>query len=331
MPCLVLLLCLTTGLLPVAGQDAHSRSPRTAHGRPDLQGVWNFSSGVTLQRPTAFAGKRLFTKEEFNSRRIRLFNAIAAAAKFAPVESVGREWIDTTLYVEDLRTSLITYPDDGRLPALVEGVRRVPGADDILALLADAGSVPPSEFADFAAAFGGGRKDSYLDFNASERCLGTESPPLVPHFGENYVQVIQASDSVALVSDSDRRIVALRAGPPTQSTLRSWSGTSIGRWDGDTLVVETRNFNDRTPSFAGAGNALDKVVIERFTRMSPDVLQYAATIVDPKTFTDRIELSFSMARVTARIFESACHEGNYSLANTLSAVRQQDAEAQGTR
>jgi len=117
---------------------------------------------------------------------------------------VRREWIDTTLYVHDLRTSLITYPDNGRLPPLVDGVRRVLGGDDVLALLTDAGSIPTSDFADFAAAFGGGRKDSYMDFNASERCLGTESPPFLPHFGENYVQIIQAVDYVALRPETAR-------------------------------------------------------------------------------------------------------------------------------
>jgi hypothetical protein len=322
---LLLLFVCPTFAPATAGQDAKHNVPRTSDGRPDLQGVWNFSSGVPLQRPTAFAGKRSITKEEFDSRRTRLFNAMAAAAKVAPVESVGRDWIDTGLYVEDLRTSLITYPEDGRLPALVEGVRRVPGPEDILALLAGDGSVPLSAFTDFATTFGGGRKESHTDFNASERCLGAESPPFMPQFGgENHMHIIQAQDFVALVSDSSRRTVAIDGRSPAAGTLRSRAGTSRGRWEGDTLVVETTNFSDRTPSFAGAGNSQEKVLTERFTRTSAAAMQYSATVVDPRTFTDRIELSFPMARVEARIFEAACHEGNYSLPNTLSAARKEE-------
>jgi hypothetical protein len=326
-PPLLFLVCLMVAG-PATGQDVKSRVPRTKDGRPDLQGVWNFSSGVPLQRPPAFVGRRSFTKEEFDSRRTALWTALAATARFAPVENVGFDWIDRKLYVEDQRTSLITYPDNGRLPALVEGVRRVPGPEDLLALLADArGGLPPG-LLDLVAAFGGGgTKDSHSDFNAFERCLDSPSLPLLPQIGENYVQVIQALDSVALVSDFDRRIVSLDGRSPAASTLRSRAGTSRGRWENDTLIVDTAHFNDRTPSFSGAGNSRDKVVTERFTRTSDRVMQYSATIVDPKTFTDRIELSFPMARVDARIFEGACHEGNYSLANTLSAVRKEEEEA----
>ena len=98
--------------------------------------------------------------------------------------------------------------------------------------------------------------------------------------------------------------------------------------EGDTLVVETRNFTARTPGFAGAGNSRDKVVTERFTRTSAG-LEYAATVVDPSTFKDWIELSFPMARVDARIYEATCHEGNYSMANILSAMRKQDEPPKG--
>jgi len=138
------------------------------------------------------------------------------------------------------------------------------------------------------------------------------------------VQIIQARDHIALVLDFGRRIISLDS--KALSGVRTSTGTSSGRWEGDTLVVETRNFTARTPGFAGAGNSRDKVVIERFTR-TPAGLEYAATIVDPSTFKDRVDLSFPMARVEARIYEATCHEGNYSLANILSASRKQDAES----
>src|SRR6185436_12750517 len=99
-----------------------------------------------------------------------------------------------------------------------------------------------------------------------------------------------------------------------------------GRWEGDTLVIETRNFNRRTRSFAGAGNALDKVVTERLTRISKNALEYEATIVDPKTFQDKVVMSFPMSRVDGHIYETACHEGNYSLPMILGGARKAEQD-----
>ena len=115
--------------------------------------------------------------------------------------------------------------------------------------------------------------------------------------------------------------------------MRHWTGISTGRWEGETLVVTTRNFNDRLPSFAGAGNGRAKVVTERFTRTSNNRIEYAATVVDPQTFQDRIELSFPMveAKATAQIFEGACHEGNYSMRNSLAAARIDDEARKAQR
>jgi hypothetical protein len=156
---------------------------------------------------------------------------------------------------------------------------------------------------------------------------------------ENNTTVLRRSHAFSsastLVTDSligqslDRRIVFLDGRPPLGDALRSWAGTSRGHWEGETLVVETRNFTDRTPSFAGAGNSRDKVVTERFTRTSKGIIEYAARVVDPKTFQDRVELSFPMLLVEAHmadayLYEEACHEGNYSLRNALSAARKEE-------
>ena len=113
--------------------------------------------------------------------------------------------------------------------------------------------------------------------------------------------------------------------------LRSWAGDSRGHWEGDTLVIETRNFNRRTRSFAGAGNSLDKVVTERLTRVSKNAVDYEATIVDPKTFQDKIVISLPMAQVDSRIYEYACHEGNYSLPMTLAGARKEEQAAMKTK
>jgi hypothetical protein len=306
-----------------AGPDTKYKAPRTGDGRPNLQGVWSFASAVPLQRPAKFAGKKTFTKEEFDARRQATLNTISTIAKLMPVESTSLLFVDDKIYVEDLRTSLITYPETGRLPALVDGVQRALDIEDILEALQGGGP----GLANLAAAFGGGgKKESYKDFGTSDRCLDGLTVPLLPQFGasavghDEYMQIIQSADQVALVWDYGRRVVAIDSKPATFGAMRTSTGTSRGHWEGDTLVVDTRNFSERIPGFAGAGRSRDKVVTERFTRTAAS-LEYSATVVDPSTFTDRIGLSFPMALVNVGIYEAACHEGNYSLANALSAAR----------
>ena len=321
----ILVVILTCVAASAGAQDTKYRAPRTESGHPDLQGVWNFDTGVPLERPPAFAGRKFFTKEEFEKQRATIRNGLAAIARFAPVEAIGLDWFDDTLHVNDLRTSLITYPENGRLPATVEGVRRMPRFDDLIAALSGANSgAPPASLLSFATMIGGGRKDSYTDFMTSERCLLAAEVPFVPQLSDSYVQIVQARDYVVLLMEFDRRIVALDGRLPMNSAQRSWTGTSRGRWEGETLVVETKGFSAQFPSFAGAGTGRDKVVTERFTRTASNTIEYAATIVDPATFRDRIELSFPMAQVEARLFEGACHEGNRSLPNALSASRKED-------
>jgi len=323
-PSVLTVVFLAVVVTSVSAQDAKYRAPRTDSGQPDLQGVWNFDSGVPLERPAAFASKRFFTKEEFDNQRATMRNGLAAIAKFAPVEAIGLDWIDATLHVNDLRTSLITYPENGRLPAIVEGVRRMPRFDDLIAALGAANSgAPPAALQSFAAMFAPGRKDSHLDFNQFERCLLSADVPFVPQLVDNYIEIVQSRDYVVLLTEFDRRIIALSPWP-VNTVGRSWTGTSWGHWEGETLVVETKNFNDRTASFAGFGTSRDKMVTERFTRTSSSVITYSATVVDPKTFRDRIEISFPMAQVDSRLYEVACHEGNRSLPNALSAARKED-------
>jgi hypothetical protein len=215
-------------------------------------------------------------------------------AKIAPVEAVGLTWLDYAGRLENLRTSLITYPENGRVPKLVEGVRRVPGPEQLLAALADPKSAQPSLL---SSLLGGSKKDGPEDLSVSDRCLLGGGTPLIPGFDNKYVQIIQSKDTVALVTDDEIRLVPLDGRPHLSERLRSWGGDSRGRWEGDTLVIETRNFNRRTHSFAGAGNSLDKIV-----------------------------LSLPMAKVEARIYEYACHEGNYSLPMMLAGARKDERE-----
>jgi hypothetical protein len=321
------LLALTSVVVSAAGPDAKYKGPRNVDGRPDLQGVWNFSSDVPLQRPTAFAEKPFFTREELAQQRAARRTAFETMAKLVPIEAVALTWLDYDAHAENLRTSLITHPENGRLPQLAEGVRRMPGADEIFALLTEAKGTLPPALAAALATFGGGKKDGPEDFGTSDRCLGGSATPLVPGFDSNYLQIVQSSDEVALLTESGHlaRMVPLDGRPHVGEKLRSWTGDSRGHWEGDTLVVETRNFNKRTQSFAGAGNSYDKVVTERFTRIAPNVLDYEATVVDPKTFQDKVVVSFPMARVEGgRIYETACHEGNYSLPMMLAGARREE-------
>ena len=314
----------------VSAQSPTTHTPaRAEDGHPDLQGVWNFDSGVPLQRPAAFAERKVLTKEEFDAQFAAGRAALRKVASFAPVEAVGLDLLQSTPRVEDLRTSLITYPDNGRLPALAPGARRNPGPADFVEALSDP-KADLSKFAPLLATFGAGKKDSYSDFGLSDRCLGGMPVPMVPDLGDNYVQIVQSPGHVVLISDAGSRIISINGQHPTSDALRTWSGTSVGHWQGDTLVVETRHFLDRGESFAGAGKPRDKVVTERFTRTAGQRLQYAATIVDPRTFQDRIELSFPMARVDGFVYESACHEGNYSLRNALSGARKAEEEKRKT-
>ena len=143
--CLLFLLVLTTAGTSAAGPEPKYKAPRTESGQPDLRGVWNFSSAVPLERPSAFANKKLFTREELETRKAAKSNALRMISKLVPVEDVSIDWLDYSARTENLRTSLITYPENGRLPKLVDGVGRVPGVDEIIESLADAkGAIPPA-------------------------------------------------------------------------------------------------------------------------------------------------------------------------------------------
>ena len=316
-----------TAVVSAAPPEAKYKTPRTESGQPDLRGVWNYSSDVPLQRPTSMADRKQFTAEEFDQRRTAKRRTLSQITTFAPIEAVGIEWLDMRVRVDDLRTSLISYPGNGRVPKLVDGVTRMPGVDDIIELLTDnKGPGLPSELLPLVAAFQGGKRDTYEDFSIGERCILGPNTPIVPGLDGNYVQLIQSKDHIVLLTDATRRIISIDGRPVLGDKLRSWAGDSRGHWEGDTLVVETRNFSRRPNSFAGAGNARDKVVVERFTRTASDQLAYEATVTDPKTYQDKIALSFPMAKVDLRTYESACHEGNYSLRNALSGARAEESK-----
>lgn len=297
------------------------QAPRNEYGQPDLRGVWNFSSDVPLQRPKDTPDKLFRTREDI---------AKANAARQKQLEQLTQQgvgfhnefWLDYQSQVEDLRTSLLVYPPNGRLPKLVDGVTKIGG---LAAAFKDIPGTRPVRFG-----FGGIGKDGPEDRGLSERCLAADNgPPFAPGFDNNYLQIFQGRDHVVILNEQihDARTVFLDERPPLDPELRGWYGYSRGHWQGDTLVIETRNFNGLTQSFDAAGTSYDKVVTERFTRTANDTVEYQATVVDPKTFTDRFTLVFPLAKTDKRLYEFACHEGNYSMEIILGGARKEEADA----
>jgi hypothetical protein len=306
--------------IAAAGASASYKAPWTEYGRPDLQGVWNYSSDVPLERPKELADKASVTRDERAAQNAareanfdRLLTATAGHDKF---------WLDYASQVEDLRTSLITHPVNGRLPKLVDGVQRVGG---FAAAMNDVKGTRPVRF--FA---GGIAKDGPEDRGLFERCIvgPNTGPPFTPGGDNNYLQIVQTRDYVVLLAEHihDARIVPLDGRPHVDASIRRWYGDSRGRGEGDTLIVETTNFSELTQSFNDSGVGTAKIVTERFTRVSNIRIDYEATIADPQTFQDAIVLSFPMVRFDGRVFEFACHENNYSMPAILSGARQAERQ-----
>jgi hypothetical protein len=304
-----------------AADTAKYQAPRNEYGQPDLRGVWNFSSDVPLQRPKDKPDKLFQTREDIeksNAAREKQFEQFTQQG----VGFHNQFWLDYASQTENLRTSLLVYPLDGRLPKLADGVTKIGG---FAAAFKDVPGTRPVRFG-----FGGIGKDGPEDRGLSERCIAADNgPPLTPGFDNNYLQIFQGRDHVVILNEQihDARTVFIDGRPPPDDAVRGWYGYSRGQWEGDTLVIETRNFNGLTQSFDSSGTSYDKVVTERLTRVADGTLEYEATLVDPKTFTDRFTLVFPMAKTDKRVYEFACHEGNYSMELILSGARKEEADA----
>jgi hypothetical protein len=304
-----------------AADTAKYQAPRNEYGQPDLRGVWNFSSDVPLQRPKDKPDKLFQTREDIeksNAAREKQFEQFTQQG----VGFHNQFWLDYASQTENLRTSLLVYPLDGRLPKLADGVTKIGG---FAAAFKDVPGTRPVRFG-----FGGIGKDGPEDRGLSERCIAADNgPPLTPGFDNNYLQIFQGRDHVVILNEQihDARTVFIDGRPPPDDAVRGWYGYSRGQWEGNTLVIETRNFNGLTQSFDSSGTSYDKVVTERLTRVADGTLEYEATLVDPKTFTDRFTLVFPMAKTDKRVYEFACHEGNYSMELILSGARKEEADA----
>jgi hypothetical protein len=299
--------------------------PKNEYGQPELRGVWNFSSNTPFVRPARFKGREFMTKEEVEADH----NAIVKRSEASDGESssgggVGgynQFWVESLAQDENYRTSLLIDPPDGQLPALQPGMKSENGG-----LGPDTGGQRPVRFR-----VGGVRKDGPEDRGLSERCLmGFNSgPPFVPSMYNNNVQIFQTKTHAVLMTEMihDARIVKLDTKSHLDPSLRQWSGDSRGWYEGDTLVVETRNFTDKTNVFRGAGNGTTMKLTERFTRVGKDRVDYKFTIDDTTTFKGPFTALVPMIRAEGELFEYACHEGNYGMVNILQGARQEEREA----
>ena len=323
---------LATFSLNLLAQDDY-QVPRTEWGQPDLQGVWNFSSNVPMQRPSQYGTRQFLTSEEIEAIAARRAALDDASDSALPIEGVDESyndfWIENAGIGDTVRTSHIVYPENGRLPAFAEGAIEAQGMY---------GGDTTGESRPVRIAAGGIGADGPEDRGLSERCIigFNAGPPFVPSLYNNNVQIFQSKDTAVLMTEMihDARIVPLYDSADEIAELsddvRLWTGDSKGYWDGDTLVVVTRNFNGLSSSFGSSGTSLDKTLTERFTRVGPITVDYEFTIDDPATYTDKFTAIVPMTKVGGLLYEYACHEGNYGMVNMLRGARVQERlEAEG--
>jgi len=308
-----------------AGKDAVSIAktsdkpyvvPKTPDGQPDLQGYWTNNTYTPLERP-ANVTKEFYTPEEALAAAKRSAEREASQIDSTPgtVNDVHYDFTQfgldksQTVLNSNLRTSMITDPPDGKIPPVThEGKKRA---------AAKAAQRPPQ-----SATY-----DMVQNIVIGSRCIyqGAGPPMLPPGYNPGY-QIIQGENYVMILIEAghETRIIPLDGRPHPPKTVREWLGDSRGHWEGNTLVVETTNFNDRV-NFRGASENLK--VIERFTRTADDTIRYQFTIDDPSTWEKTWSAELPFTKMDGPIFEHACHEGNYGIANTLAGVRAQEKRA----
>ena len=291
------------------------RHPRLSDGHPDLQGTWDFRSATPLERPTRFRGREFMTPEEVvEYERLALEREDGRPpddARSVDEQSVHPVWwLDYgKKVVKTARTSLIVDPPDGRIPPQTADARERMAARR-------------------AAAREHGPADSYENRSIFERCLTRGLPEqLLPGPYNNNLQIVQTPQYVVLVTEMihEARVVPMDGRPHAAAAIRSWTGDPRGRWEGDTLVVETTNFTDKTRF---CGSSPDLKVTERFTRIDADTIEYRFTVEDPTTWTRPWTVAYPMTRSDAPVYEYACHEGNYGLRDILSGARWEEKAAE---
>ena len=318
--------------LPAAGQGLSDNwvPRRLSDGHPDLQGVWDFRTATPLERPAAFADRETLTDEEaaiVEAGAARFQDAADAPPQEGNVGAYNAFWLDFgTTVGQDRRTSLVVDPPDGRIPSPAAGVERQVGSLD-----EDLPGARPVRLR--SAGIGA---DGPEDRGLAERCLlGFNSgPPMMPSAYNNNMQLIQTSDYVVILNEMvhDARIVPLDGRPHLPGHIRHWTGDSRGHWEGDMLVIETRNFTDKTASFdpsalTAVGTGATLRLTERFTRVGEETLMYEYTVDDAETFSQPFTVALPMRLSDVPIYEYACHEGNYGMMNLLAGARAAEGSA----
>ena len=341
----VLVALISCGVAPAVAQTA---AVRTAWGAPDLRGIWDFRTMTPLQRPGALADQAFLTEEEAAAleqgaveRNARILERPAERTKAEAQVDIREDgtpgfynnfWLDqTTRTVGTRRTSLIIDPPNGRIPPLTPGAQQRAAESQAYHRAHPAGS--------------------WLDRSTSDRCLlgFNAGPPLSPGGYNQNLQIFQTPDHVVLLTEMvhTARVVPLDGRPPLDEAIRQWSGDARGYWEGDTLVIETSNFNhERRWRSSSAGiqtdpeglasveglyySTKDMTLVERFTRVDAATLEYQYTVTDPETWTRSWTASIPLRRTDVPMYEYACHEGNRSMYGIL-AGRRADEKAAAKR
>ena len=284
--------------------DGVASLQRTPDGRPDLQGAWSFATITPLERPSQYSGREFLTDEEVAG--LNEDAATRASSDRREGLSAQRDvdlaydqfWWDRG--TSDGRTSLIVDPVDGRIPFTTEGRDRI----DLRRSLRDRPARGPE------------------DRSPGERCVHhtKAGPPMSAGGYNNHLRLLQTSDYIVIYTEQihDARIIPMDGRAKLAGDIEQWMGSSRGHWDGDTLVVETGNFNGKA-SFQGSSSGL--YLIERFTRRDADTLTYEYTLEDPEIYARAWTASLDLKPLEGDMYEFACHEGNYGMTNLLAGAR----------
>ena len=310
----VLVALATVALAPAAAAQS---ALRTADGQPDLQGLWNFSTATPMQRPEELSGRAILTAEEAAEYEQALAERRRAGDSTSPTASLEARvsyeqaiWFEQGDTLERQRTSLVIDPPNGRIPAVRPDAA---ARGELTRLLRGRHAHGPE------------------DRGVSERCLlGFNSgPPMTPSVYNNNMQLFQTADHVVILNEMvhNARIIPLDGRAHLPDGMRQWAGDSRASWDGDTLVITTANFLRET---AFGGSSANLRLVERITRAGADTLRYEFTVSDPTTWAAPWTARVEMKRTVEPLYEYACHEGNYSMASSLSGARALEAAEGGS-
>jgi hypothetical protein len=300
---------------------------KNAFGQPDLEGVWSNDAITPLQRPEAWANKTTLTPDEVEllksaSRSLEesgdalfgdelILDALAGKAKSTSHDTQTGNYNGFWLPGRDIdnRTSLIIDPPNGRIPA------QTPEARARLAAVAEQRRLHPA--------------DKPEDRGLTERCITFGVPRFQAAYSSVF-QIVQAPSTVVFTMETihDARVIPVDGSAHLPASMQQWHGNSRGHFEGNTLVVETKGFSPKS-NMQGSSSGLN--LMERFTRVADDVLQYDATMTDPSTWTRPWTVRLLLKRTDDPLIEYACHEGNHGLAGILSGARAAEKEAAGSR